>query len=131
LTQIRDVGDFLKSEMRDDDRLFVSSGAGSMVYLAADYVPETHIFHSGFLIADFAPHVWRDSIRAYLLSKKPRFIVLQTSDRMNLITHSEVTSVELFRSFKEVWKMMENEYTLVFETKAFKVYSRNRRAPDG
>lgn len=126
MEELQKIGAFIKKERKEGDRLFVSSGVGGMVYLASDYVPEFHVFHSCFLIARFAPQEWRDSANAYMLAERPRFIVVHQSDRMSNITGTEETSAETIRHLMpEVETMLENDYRVEMETPAFRVYVRS------
>lgn len=120
------IGAFIKKERKEGDKLFISSGVGGMLYLACDYIPDISVFHSGFLIAPFAPQEWRDSTNAYLLTQRPRFVVINQSDRMYSITGTTETSAGVIRSrMPQVEKMLEEEYRVAMETPAFTVYEKN------
>lgn len=131
MEDLHKIGEFVKKERREGEKIFVSSGVGGMVYLACDYVPDVSIFHSCFLIARFAPQEWRDSVRAYLLRERPRFVIVHQSDRMFNITGTEETSAEtITHLMPEVETMLEREYKVAMETPAFKVYEKKNVAAE-
>ena len=125
MEDLREIGTFVSSRMESHDRLFISSGVAGLLYLECNYVPDFHIFHSGFLIAPFSPNVWIDSTTSYLHKTHPRFIILQTSDRMAIITGTNETSEELFHRIPEMALLLHEEYTVVMERPSFKVFELN------
>ena len=125
MTEIRQIGDYVKEHRKEDEKFFVSSGVGAMVYLAGDYVPEFYIFHAGFIIAPFAPDEWRDSTRTYLLEQRPKFIAVQSVDLISIVTGDDRTSIDVFREMPDLWHMLEEEYRIVMTTPSFILYEKN------
>ncbi|MCB0712162.1 MAG: glycosyltransferase family 39 protein [Ignavibacteriae bacterium] len=122
--EMREVGDYVRKHRKGEEKLFVSSGVASQIYLASNYVPDFYVFHAGFIIAPFAPNEWRDSTVSYLLEERPRFIVLQSVDPISVVTGTTKTSLDLFKEKKELWKMFEEEYQVVITTPRLILYQR-------
>lgn len=122
MEEIDSIGEHIRLMKSTGDKLYISSGVAGLLYYRARYVPDLPIYHSGFLIAGFAPDRWRDTTAAWLLAERPRFVVLQKSDRMSLITGTEETSIDIFRRMPKVWEMFETEYRVGMETPAFLLY---------
>ena len=122
MEDIREIGGFIRPRLQPGERVFISSGVAGLIYREIGYIPDFHIFHSGFLIAPFSPDAWLDSTISYLTSKRPRFIVLQTSDRMAIITGTNETSQELFDRIPELSALLRERYDVVMERPGFKVY---------
>lgn len=125
LEEIKGIGSVVRSKYQAGDKVFISSGIAGMVYLQCNYVPDLPIFHSGFLIAPFAPDEWRDTTRTFLLQEQPRFVIIQKSDRMHTITSVQTTSPELIHErMPDVETMLQTAYTVIEETPAFVVYEK-------
>ncbi|MGE3800190.1 MAG: ArnT family glycosyltransferase [Candidatus Kapaibacterium sp.] len=124
LWEMREVGDYVQEHRQQGEKLFVSSGVASQIYLASNYVPDFYVFHAGFIIAPFAPTEWRDSTVSYLLGERPRFIVLQSVDPISVVTGTNKTSLDLFKEKKELWKMFEEEYQVVITTPRLMLYQK-------
>ena len=119
---LREIGNFVSSNMKPDERLFISSGVAGLLYLESNYVPDFHIFHSGFLIAPFSPATWLDSTVVHLQKTRPRFIVVQTNDRIPIVTGTDETSEELFNRVPEIANLLRKEYSVAMERPSFKVF---------
>ena len=126
MEDLREVGSFLSSRLQPEDKLFLSSGVAGL--RESGYVPDFPIFHSGFLIAPFSPKPWIDSTISHLTTTKPRFIVLQRSDRMAIITGTNETSEELFGRIPETTRLLAEEYEVVLERPGFRVYEKSASA---
>ena len=125
LQELQEIGELIRGKQQAGDKVFVSSLVGSMLYLQCGYVPDLPIYHSGFLIAPFAPEEWRDTVRSFLLNEHPRFVVIQQSDRMPGITNVMTTSAELIRErMPSVQEMLATEYEVIHQTTAFVVYEK-------
>ena len=123
--EVREIGDLFRSKRLEGDKLYISSGVSGLLYLECAYIPDLAVFHSGFVIAPFAPEEWRDSMRTFLLGERPRFVVIQKSDRMPGITSVMTTSSELIeQKMPEVQQMLRTEYSIALETPAFVVYEK-------
>lgn len=123
--ELREIGEMIRSKRQSGDKLYISSGVSGMLYLECNYIPDLAVFHSGFLIAPFAPEEWRDSTRTFLLREQPRFVVIQKSDRMPGITSVLTTSAELFKEkMPAVQQMLNTAYSIAMETPAFVVYEK-------
>ena len=122
--EIDEIGGKIQGMLEDDETIFVASGTASLLYLSAGVVPELSVYHSGFIIAPYAPEIWREETKAFILERRPRIIVLQTSDRMPMITSVDSSSFETIRTWPRVWDLIETEYTEVDRTNAFVVYER-------
>ncbi len=126
--ELQGIGKLIRSRYQSGDKLFVSGGIGSLVYLECNYIPDLAIFHSAFLIAPFAPDEWRDTVHTFLLKDKPRFIIIQQSDRMASITSVETMSAEMIQDrMPDVATMLQREYSVIEETPAFMVYEKKSR----
>ncbi|MCB0712161.1 MAG: glycosyltransferase family 39 protein [Ignavibacteriae bacterium] len=124
MEDLQKIGAFISAQRQPNDKLFISSGVAGLLYLECNYVPDFPIFHSGFLIAPFSPKAWIDSTISYLTETKPRFIILQRSDRMAIITGTNETSTELFNRIPETARLLEENYHVVMERPGFWVYKR-------
>ncbi len=122
--EIDQIGGKIRQTLVGEETIWVASGTASLLYLSAGIVPVPAVYHSGFLIAPFAPEEWRNGTKKFLLERRPRIIVLQTSDRMPLITSVDSSSYETVQSWPRVWEMIEKEYERVDSTTAFLVYER-------
>lgn len=122
--EIDEIGGKIRRTLVEDETIWVASGTASLLYLSAGIVPVPAVYHSGFLIAPFAPEEWRDGTKRFLLERRPRIIVLQTSDRMPMITSVDSSSYETVQTWPQVWGMIQSEYERVDSTTAFLVYER-------
>lgn len=125
MSEIQEIGEFVKSRKRVGDKVFVVAGIAGKVYLECDHVPDFHVFHSCFLIARFAPQTWRDSAVAYVREQRPRFVIVHQTDRMLNITGTVSTSAETIRELMpEMERDLNEDYDAVLKTTAFIVYER-------
>lgn len=93
-------------------------------------MPEFKIYHSGFLIAPYAPAVWKEETRAYLIERKPRFIVLQ-NDAMSHISGTEMTSAEAVRSLPGIDSLLRGDYDTVMADGMTVVFERVEKYEEG
>lgn len=117
------VGEYIQQHREEDDHVFAASGAGGMVHFYANDLPETKFYHTCFLIAPYAPQQWRSEATAYLLTKRPRFVVAQ-NDAMPHITGNDTTSLQLLRSLPGVDSLLNNSYQIVYQTSMTQLYQR-------
>lgn len=94
-----------------------------MVHFYANDLPETKFYHTCFLIAPYAPQQWRAEATAYLLAKRPRFVVAQ-NDAMPHITGNDTTSLQLLRSLPGVNSLLDSSYQIVYQTSMTQLYQR-------
>ena len=127
--EIDEIGGKVRETLTGDETIWVASGTASLLYLSAGVVPTPAVYHSGFLIAPFAPEEWREGTKTFLLERRPRIIVLQTSDRMPMITSIDSSSYETVQRWPKVWEMISSEYERVDSTNAFLVYERTIDRP--
>lgn len=125
MAEVNEIGDRLREELRDEDDLYISSGVASLLYLRADRLPETSVFHAGFVIADYAPPEWREEARRYVLDSVPRFVLLHRTDRMSKITGNQRTSVETFARMPKVRRLLIDDYSPVMLTPSFLLLERS------
>jgi len=124
------VGDYIRDNRRGDDHTFVLSYTGSLVYLFADEIPRHRIFYSMFVIAPFAPHEWKDSMSAYLVTDRPKFIVTQRHDSIPGIAGSGLSSDVALRGLAGVDSLLNVDYRLALHTEptGFELYERKDSA---
>ncbi len=126
MEEIARVGRFIDSTRLPGERAFIASREAPMVYLAAREVPEYRVLHSAFIVAPFAPEEWRDSTDAYLLRRRPAFIVVQRGDTMPDVTDSYGTSAGTIHALPGVDHMLGSDYDLSLRTAAYDVYRKRR-----
>lgn len=117
------IGAYVKQHRQEGDHLFAASGAGGMAHFYANDLPETKFYHTCFLIAPYAPPEWRAEATAYLLAKRPRFVMAQ-NDAMPHITGNDSTSLQLLRSLPGVDSLLNNSYQIVYQTSMTQLYQR-------
>ncbi|MEP7217705.1 MAG: glycosyltransferase family 39 protein [Bacteroidota bacterium] len=122
--EMKGIGKTMRSEKGPDDELFVVSSLGALVYQLAGEVPRFKIYHSAFLIADFAPQEWRDSTSAYILRRRPRFIVAQRGDSIRTLTGNGRTSIEALRALPGVDSLLHADYRTRYGTPNFVLFKR-------
>lgn len=120
------VGEYIRNNRHGEDGTFVLSYTGSLVYLFAEEIPRHRIFYSMFIIAPFAPPEWKDSMSAYLVTSRPRFIVTQRHDAIPGIAGSDVSSDVALRGLPGVDSLLNTDYRLVMHTEptGFELYER-------
>ncbi len=120
---VKTIGDYIKSERKADDEMFVASGFGGLLCMYSSYIPDFRIYHSGFLVAPYAPQQWRDETQHYLLSEKPRFIILH-GDGMEPITGTPISSRDAVLSLPKIPELLATHYTRTMQVSMFDVYTR-------
>jgi hypothetical protein len=129
--ELKRIGAMIRERRHPGDELFASSTVAGLVHLFADDIPSFRIFHSGFLSAPFAPPVWRDETSAYLLTRRPRFIVAQRNDPIYTLTASNLTSEQTLLALPGIDSLLRTEYTIVLDTGEFVLFERAGRLEDG
>jgi hypothetical protein len=75
--------------------------------------------------------VWRDETSAYLLTRRPRFIVAQRNDPIYTLTASNLTSEQTLLALPGIDSLLRTEYTIVLDTGEFVLFERAGRLEDG
>jgi hypothetical protein len=123
--EVRQIGDRIARDARPGDRLFTASIVGGMIHYYARHTPDFKIYHTTFMVAPFIPRAWRDSIRAFLLSR-PRFIVTQEHDALPGLSGSDASSDEFVHSVPGVDSLLRADYDPALRTEAFNLYERRQ-----
>ena len=123
LQELKSVGEYLRTHRESGGKIFVASGWGGSIHFFAEDVPDFKVYHSGFLIAPYAPEQWRQETRDYLLHEKPQFVVAQV-DAMAHITGTETTSHEMLLQLPGVDSLLQTEYRPALTSKMTIVYER-------
>jgi hypothetical protein len=123
--EIDRVGGNIREALGPGERVQITSGVAALLYRSIGQVPETSVFHSGFVIAPYAPEEWRTETKEYILEKRPRFVVLQTNDEMPLITTVDSTSWQTVMAWPEVGERLREDYRMVDSTNSFVVLERS------
>jgi len=118
------LGDWLKEHRQPGERIFAGSGMAGLIYKYADYIPEYRIYHSCFLIAPYAPDIWRTETGEYLLKTRPEFVVLH-DDRMKPITGTDMSSREAIVALNGISELLAKDYIVAFEHYPFEIYRRS------
>lgn len=123
LADLTTLGRYLKAHRGPDDEIYAASSMAGLLFQYAEYLPDFRVFHTCFLVAPYAPDVWREETRTYLLTEQPRFIVLQ-SDGMEPITGTDRTSRETVLALQGIPELLEREYSSVLDLYPFEVFRR-------
>jgi hypothetical protein len=122
--ELERIGATIARARTEGDRVFVVSSLAGLVYHYSGEVPEFKIYHSAFLIPDFAPAEWKDSTGAFVLRTRPRFIVIQRNDSMPSLTGTGVSGEEAFRGIEGIDGMLRSEYRRILQTTWFDLHQR-------
>ena len=122
--EIDRVGGNIREALDPGEKVHIISGVAALLYRSIGQVPETSVFHSGFVIAPYAPEEWRDETKDYILEERPRFVVLQTNDEMPLITTVDSTSWQTVMAWPDVGRRLREDYRMVDSTNSFVVFER-------
>ncbi|MDB5035277.1 MAG: hypothetical protein JWQ98_2518 [Chlorobi bacterium] len=125
--EIKRIGAMVHEGKEPGDEMFVVSSLGALVYQLAGEVPRFKIYHSAFLIADFAPRQWRDTTGAYILSRRPRFIVAQRGDTIRTLTGNDGTSLGALLALPGVDSLLRADYREALRTTNFVLFRRDDR----
>lgn len=124
---LRTIGEHIRGSRAPGDELYVSGSVAGLVHAFADDVPASRIYHSAFLIAPYAPPMWREEIRRFILERQPRFVVVQLRDSMEEMTGTRLSSEGALRSLPGVDSLLQWEYDTAVTTTDFELYERRRR----
>lgn len=127
--EIDRVGGSIREALEPEDGVEIISGVSALLYQRIGRLPQTPVFHSGFVIAPYAPEEWRQGTKDHILQERPRFVVLQTNDEMPLITSIDSTSLQTVRGWPEVWNLLQRDYEQVDSTNSFVVFERTDDRP--
>lgn len=124
-TELRLLGERVRATARPGDELLTLSSIGALVHHFTGIMPRHRIYHSAFLLAEFAPRAWRDEVRRYAIERTPAFIVVQRGDVLLELTGNERSSDALIGVLK-LDGLLSSAYTTILVTERFTVYQRLR-----
>lgn len=122
--ELETVKEYLSVHRADGDRVFVLSGYGGLVHHILDTPVEFELFHSAFVIADFAPRRWKEATTTWVRQRRPAYILVQTSDSMPDITGSDATSEAWLLRQPSLARLIDSSYSVALRTPSFNLYRR-------
>lgn len=122
-SELKRVGAAIDAARVPDDRVLALSSIGALVHYHSGSIPDHRVYHSAFLLAEFAPQEWRDEFRTYALERHPRFIVVQRGDVLTELTGNDRSSDALV-AILGIDSLLATGYEPLLETKRFVVYRR-------
>lgn len=122
--EIEEVGRKVRDVLAPEEDLAIVSGVASLLYLSAERIPTSSVFHSGFVIAPYAPPAWRQETIRHIVEGRPRFVVIQTNDRMPMITTIDSSSWETLGRWPQITATLDEAYRQVDSTNSFLVFER-------
>jgi 4-amino-4-deoxy-L-arabinose transferase-like glycosyltransferase len=121
-SELKEVGAFLAAHRADGGRVLVLSSIAALVHHHAGSVPDHRVYHSAFLLAPFAPEVWRAEMRRYA-ERRPEWIVVQRGDVHVELTGTTATSETLVDT---LGLRLGGEYAEALQTQRFTVWRQRR-----
>jgi 4-amino-4-deoxy-L-arabinose transferase-like glycosyltransferase len=122
-TELKRVAAAIDSSRGPADEVLTLSSIGALVHHFVGTVPSYRIYHSAFLLADFAPPAWRGEMRDFAVRERPRFIVVQRGDELSEFTGNDRSSDALV-GLLGLEQLLAREYSVLLTTERFVVYRR-------
>lgn len=121
-----EIGQRIRSERRPGDEMFVAASIPGRIYYQSGLWPMTPVYHFAFVSDAYGARQWSDSVRSYLLSSRPRFIVAELTDSYPSLTGSTLTSHERLRQLPGIDSLLSTWYAEEMRTEHLVMYRRGQ-----